>query len=87
MMRTNYEVHASPQFELLSWDQREEVYLAAPTALPRTAIMVYGDEALDLLGREGAQLGGDTGLLPSLGRTKRGPSGAAGHWAIGPTRR
>jgi trimethylamine--corrinoid protein Co-methyltransferase len=87
MMRTNYRVHAGPQFELLSWDQREEIYLAALKVLQRTGITVHGDQALDVLRKKGAQIDGTRACIPCFGRTKPGPSRAAGHRAIRPTRR
>lgn len=65
-MRTNYRVHAGPQFELLSRDQRQEIYLASLNVLRRTGIAVHSELALDLLREKGAQVDGTRAYIPSF---------------------
>jgi trimethylamine:corrinoid methyltransferase-like protein len=45
-MRVNYQVNASSQFQLLSHDQRQEVYLAALKVMQNTGIVIYCEETL-----------------------------------------
>ena len=48
-MRANTQIHATPQFRVLSDDQIEQVYFAALDVLERAGTRIYGAEALALL--------------------------------------
>lgn len=65
-MRVNYRVNASSQFQLLSHDQRQEVYLAALKVLQNTGVAVYSEEALQLLERIGARVEGTRAYIPQF---------------------
>ena len=67
-MRANYQIHATPQFRVLSDDQIEEVYLSALDVLEHTGTQVYGEEALALLR--------DAGCWVSDGQAAPGPAQA-----------
>jgi trimethylamine--corrinoid protein Co-methyltransferase len=55
-MRANYQVHATPQFRMLSNGQIEEVFHAALDVLQRVGTRLHGEEALALLDKAGCQL-------------------------------
>jgi trimethylamine--corrinoid protein Co-methyltransferase len=57
-MRANYQVHATPQFRVLSDDQIEEIVQAALEVLERAGTRVYGDDALALLHGAGCRIEG-----------------------------
>jgi trimethylamine--corrinoid protein Co-methyltransferase len=65
-MRVNYRVNAGSQFQLLSEDQRHEVYLAALRVLQHTGIIIRSDLTLDLLEGHGAWVEGARARIPSF---------------------
>jgi trimethylamine--corrinoid protein Co-methyltransferase len=65
-MRVNYRVNAGSQFQLLSEDERQEVYLAALKVLQQTGIIVRSDPTLDLLQANGAWVEGTRVYIPSF---------------------
>jgi trimethylamine--corrinoid protein Co-methyltransferase len=48
-VRANYQIHATPQFRILSDDQIEEIFYAALDILERAGTRINGQEGLDLL--------------------------------------
>ena len=56
-MRANYQINVTPQFQVLSEDQVEEIFHAALDVLERVGTRVYGQEALDLLAEAGCLVG------------------------------
>ena len=64
-MRVNYRVNAGSQFQLLSEDQCQEVYLAALNVLQQTGIVIRSDLAVDLLVEHGAWVEGSRVHIPS----------------------
>lgn len=64
-MRVNYRTNASPQFQVLSGDQRQEIFRAALEVLEHTGVEVYNDEALWILKRQGAWVDGVRARIPS----------------------
>jgi trimethylamine--corrinoid protein Co-methyltransferase len=65
-MRANLQIHATPQFRVLSDDQIEEVFHAALEVLGRTGSRIHSAEALDLLGGAGCHISdGDLVRIPS----------------------
>ena len=57
-MRVNYQTYATVQFEILSDDQKQDIFRAALEALERTGVEVYNDEALAILKGKGAWVEG-----------------------------
>jgi trimethylamine--corrinoid protein Co-methyltransferase len=55
-MRANFQIHATPQFRVLSDDQIEEVFHAALEVLERTGARIHSEEALALLDEGGCQI-------------------------------
>jgi trimethylamine:corrinoid methyltransferase-like protein len=53
-MRVNYKTNASVQFQVLSDDQKTEVFRAALDVMEHTGVEVYNDEALAILKSKGA---------------------------------
>lgn len=64
-MRSNQKVYETPQFEILSEDERQRIYSAALEVLEHTGIRIQGEEALSLLEEAGAQINGDMAYIPS----------------------
>jgi trimethylamine--corrinoid protein Co-methyltransferase len=64
-MRVNYQANAAVQFEILSDDQKEELFRAALRVLENTGVEVYNDEALAILKNLGAWIDGVRVRLPS----------------------
>jgi trimethylamine:corrinoid methyltransferase-like protein len=64
-MRVNYQANASVQFQVLSGDQKQEVFRAAMEVLGHTGVEVYNDEALSILKRQGAWVDGVRVRIPS----------------------
>lgn len=65
-MRVNYRTNASSQFQILSRDQCQEVYVAALKVLRHTGIVVHCDEALEILEENGARVEGERIYIPSF---------------------
>ena len=63
-MRVNYTANASTQFQFLSEDQCKEIYLAALDVLRRTGLVIYHDEALEILKENGALVEGNRAYIP-----------------------
>jgi trimethylamine--corrinoid protein Co-methyltransferase len=59
-MKANYQSNVTPQFQVLSDDQVEEIFHAALDVLERVGTRVYGREALDLLAEAGCLVGQET---------------------------
>jgi len=57
-------VNASTQFQILSQDERQEVYFAALKVLERTGIIIHSDEALNVLKEHGAWVEGSRAYIP-----------------------
>ncbi|OGN98670.1 MAG: hypothetical protein A2Z71_11245 [Chloroflexi bacterium RBG_13_50_21] len=64
-MRVNYQMNRSVQFQVLSDDQRQEIFRAALHALEHTGVEVYNEEALDILKAQGAWVDGIRARIPS----------------------
>jgi trimethylamine---corrinoid protein Co-methyltransferase len=64
-MRVNYQMNGSVQFQVLSDDQRQEIFRAALHALEHTGVEVYNPEALDILKAQGAWVDGIRARIPS----------------------
>ena len=64
-MRVNYRTNTTVQFEVLTEDQREEVFRAALDALEHTGVFVYNQTALDILKAQGAQVERVRARIPS----------------------
>lgn len=64
-MRVNYQTHNTVQFEVLSPDQRAEIFRAALEVLEHVGVDVYNDEALAVLQARGAQVDGRRVHFPS----------------------
>lgn len=60
MTRMNTTVNATPQFEVLTENQIEQIYAAATNVLQETGSMVYEEEALKLLRKSDAVVGHDS---------------------------
>jgi trimethylamine---corrinoid protein Co-methyltransferase len=58
LMRVNYRNNASVQFEVLSPDQRAEIFQAALTVLETVGIDVFQEEARSILAEKGAWIDG-----------------------------
>ena len=56
--KSNYVANTSPIFNVLSPDQCEEILLAAEEVLERTGVMVYDDEARELMHKAGCWVDG-----------------------------
>ena len=63
-MRVNFTANASTQFQFLSEDQCKEIYLAALDVLRRTGLVIYHDEALEILKENGALVEGNRAYIP-----------------------
>ncbi|MBT3714283.1 MAG: trimethylamine methyltransferase, partial [Anaerolineae bacterium] len=46
--RTNYQVNATPTFEVLTEEEIEQIYFSALTVLYETGVRVYDAEGIDL---------------------------------------
>lgn len=64
-MRVNYQTNASVQFQVLSDDQRQQVFRAALRVLEHTGVEVHNDEALAVLKEQGAWVDGVRVRIPS----------------------
>lgn len=65
-MRANFQINATPQFQMLSDDQIEEVFYAALDVLERTGTRIHSEEALALLEGASCQISdGDLVRIPS----------------------
>ncbi len=64
-MRVNYQTNTTVQFEVLSQDQRAEIFEAALTVLENVGVDVYNDEALAVLKARGAPVDGVRVRFPS----------------------
>ena len=69
-VRARYRVNQTPAFEMLSEDQRSEIYLAAVEILQRTGARVYDTESRQLLEKAGCWVEGELVRVPS-GLTER----------------
>lgn len=67
-MRANYQVHATPQFRVVSDGQIEEVYFSALEVLGRVGVKIYGREALALLHKAGCEVESTAGAPEALVR-------------------
>ncbi len=65
MTTSNQTVCRSPQFQVLSNDEREMIYSAALEVLERTGVRIEKKEALDILGDAGARIHGNIARIPS----------------------
>lgn len=64
-MRVNYQTNGTVQFQVLSEDQRQEIFRAALDVLAHTGVEVHNDEALDILKSQGARVDGMRVRIPS----------------------
>ena len=64
LMRVNYQTNATVQFQVLSEDQRQEIFRAALHVLEHTGIEVHNDEALGVLKAQGAWVDGTRARIP-----------------------
>jgi len=64
-MRSNQKVYKTPQFEVLSENQRERIYSAALEVMEHTGIRIQSKEALSLLKEAGARINGEIARIPS----------------------
>lgn len=64
-MRVNYRANASVQFQVLSEDQKQEIWRAALDVLEHTGVEVYNDEALAILKEHGAWVDGVRVRIPA----------------------
>jgi trimethylamine--corrinoid protein Co-methyltransferase len=63
-MRVNETVNVTPQFEILSEDQKQEIFRAAQRILWHTGVMVHDPEALQVLRDAGARIDGERAYIP-----------------------
>ncbi len=49
--KTNYGVHTTPTFEVLTQEEVEAIYYSALTVLYETGVRVYEKEGVELAGR------------------------------------
>lgn len=64
-MRVNYQSNATTQFEILSEDQKQEIYLGALKILRHTGVVVHEGECLQVLRDAGARVEGERVYIPS----------------------
>lgn len=64
-MRVNYRTNATVQFEILTEDQREEIFHAALDVLEHTGVEVHNQTALGILKAQGAWVEGARARIPS----------------------
>lgn len=64
-MRVNYQPNATVQFQVLSPDQRQEVFRAALHVMERVGVEVHNEEALGVLKEQGAWVEGVRARIPS----------------------
>ncbi len=64
-MKSNYNVHFTPQFRVLSDDQMEELHLATLEVLRRTGVVVYEPEGVELLKKAGCKVDGNRVCFPA----------------------
>jgi trimethylamine--corrinoid protein Co-methyltransferase len=64
-MRVNYQTNVTVQFQVLTDDQRQEIFRAALHVLEHTGIEVHNDEALAVLKAQGAWVDGTRARIPS----------------------
>ncbi|MCD6472482.1 trimethylamine methyltransferase family protein [Candidatus Aerophobetes bacterium] len=64
-MRSNQKIYETPQFEILSENQRERIYSAALEVLEHTGVKIQGEKALSLLKEAGASADGEIVYIPS----------------------
>lgn len=64
-MRVNYQSNATPQFQILSEDQKQEIYLAALKILRQTGVLVHEEESLQVLRDAGARIEDERVYIPS----------------------
>lgn len=64
-MRVNYQTNGTIQFQVLSDDQRQEIFRATLDVLEHTGVEVHSDEALDILKAQGARVDGMRARIPS----------------------
>lgn len=64
-MRVNYQTNASVQFQVLSDDQKQEIFRAVLEVLEHTGVEVHNDEALAVLQAQGAWVDGVRARIPS----------------------
>jgi trimethylamine--corrinoid protein Co-methyltransferase len=62
--RSRYKVEGSNHFELLSEDQKQEIYSASLEILERTGAMIYDEEAREILKKGGCWVDGDRVRIP-----------------------
>lgn len=65
MTTSNQTVYRTPQFQVLSKDERDMIYSAALEVLERTGVRIERKEALDILGDAGARIQGNIARIPS----------------------
>ncbi len=64
-MKSNYNVHLTPQFRVLSDAQMEELHLATLEVLRRTGVVVYEPAGVELLKRAGCRVDGHRVRFPA----------------------
>ncbi len=64
-VRARYKVNRTPVFQMLSDDQRREIYTAAVEILERTGAKVYDPESREILEKAGCWIDGDTIRFPA----------------------
>lgn len=63
-MRVNYQTNASTQFQILSDDQKEEIFQGALKILQTTGVLVHEKESLNVLRDLGARIDGERVYIP-----------------------
>lgn len=63
-MRVNYQANATTQFQILSEDQKQEIFQAALRILRHTGVVVHEEEALDVLRDAGARVEEERVYIP-----------------------
>ncbi len=64
-MRSNYNVHMTPQFRVLSDDQLEELHLATLEVLRRTGVVILEPEGVELMEKAGCKVDGQRVRIPA----------------------
>jgi trimethylamine---corrinoid protein Co-methyltransferase len=65
-VRARYKVNQSPVFQMLSEDQRSEIYQAALEILQRTGAKIYDEESRQILEKAGCWVDGELVRFPTV---------------------
>ncbi|MBM4423770.1 MAG: trimethylamine methyltransferase [Chloroflexi bacterium] len=63
-MRVNYQTNSAVQFQILTDDQRQEIFRSALQVMEHTGIEVHNEEALSVLKAQGAAVEGTRARIP-----------------------